>query len=105
MFKDEYNAMFVEDHEAEKKQPCPPELARTKILEVDGFKCKVYYNYAAPYTYGIRPMNCWWAYATKGDYYWQCPLSEKIETLEDACDVLLPLFTAVVKRWKSYYMS
>lgn len=101
MFKDEYNVMFVEDHEAEKSQPCPPELARTKVLEVDGVTCKVYYNYVVPYGYGATPHNVWWGYATYEDYYWICPLSETIETLEDACDIIQPLFTKRVAKWKA----
>ena len=100
MFKDEYNAMFVEDHEAEKNQPCPPELAREKILNYDGVECKVYYNYVAPYTYGVIPLNCWWGYAESNGCNWKCPLNEDVKTLEEACDSIQPAFEAVVKRWK-----
>ena len=100
MFKNEYSAMFVEDHEDEKNQPCPPELVRTKVLKVGGFECKVFYNYVAPYTYGTIPMNCWWGYAECEGYNWTCPLDEKVKTLEEACDIILPVFVAVIKRWK-----
>ena len=100
MFKNEYNAMFVEDHEAEKNQPCPPELAREEVLEYEGVKCRVFYNYVAPYTYGVKPFNCWWGYVQIENYYWQMPLKKEIETLEEACEIILPIFTKVVKRWK-----
>lgn len=100
MFKDEYNAMFVEDHTEERNQPCPSELARTKILKYDGVECKVYYNYVPSYTYGIVPMNCWWGFAEKDGCVWTCPLRDEIKTLEEACKVIQPVFETVIKRWK-----
>lgn len=103
MFRDEYNAMFVEDHEVEKSQPCPPELARTETIEYDGVECRVYYNYVAPYTYGVRPINCWWGYAEKDEYNWRCPLKVEIKTLEEACEAIMKIFPTVVKRWKEKY--
>lgn len=101
MLKDEYNAMFVEDHEAEKNQPCPPDLAREEILECDGVNCRVFYNYVPPYTYGVMPMNCWWGYAEAEGYNWRSPLNEEVKTLEEACDVIRPIFEIMVKRWRA----
>ena len=100
MFKDEYNAMYVEDHEEERKQPCPPELARRKTLEYDGFECEVFYNYVPPYSYGVIPMNCWWGYVSMKGYNWKCPLNETVKTLEEACQIIKPMFEMVVKRLK-----
>lgn len=78
--------------------PCPPELRKTKTLKVDGVECKVYYNYVPPYSCGVRPLNVWWGYARTDQYYWSYVAD--VKTLEEAVDIILPLFVAVVKRWK-----
>jgi hypothetical protein len=105
MFAHEYKALFVEDHEAEKHQPCPSELAKTKVIQVDGFKCKVFFNYVAPYTYGSLPLNTWRAYAEfeiNGDVYcWMEPLDASVKTLKEACKIIKPLFAIATKRLKT----
>lgn len=104
MLKDEYNAMFVENHDEERNQSCPPELTRTKILKVDGFECKVFYNYVPPYTYGVKPLNCWWGLTVvkyRGKTYnWKCPLRKEVESLEEACSIIHPIFAKAIKRMK-----
>lgn len=88
-----------------KNDACPPELARTQVLDVEGFKCKVYYNYVPPYGYGRTPMNCWWGYAqmkiNDNDCWWQYPL--EAESLEDACSLIRPAFVKAIERMKKKY--
>lgn len=83
-----------------KNDPCPSELTETSILEHDGFKCKVFYNYVPMYNLGSGPINCWWGLVDGSGYYWTMPLREEIKTLQEACDVIYPNFVAAVKRVK-----
>lgn len=94
--------ILAREHQSD---PCPPELKRTKMLRVDGFECNVYYNYVPPYSYGAMPINHWWGFAQTEQYYWKCPLCKEVKTLEEACDIILPLFTVMVKRWKKLQLN
>ncbi len=80
--------------------PCPEELTKTKTLRHDGFECNVYYNYVPPYGFGVRPLNVWWGFAEIKNMHWSCPIGEGTETLEEACNCILPLFIKVVERYK-----
>ncbi len=76
------------------RTPCPPELKRTRTLVVDGFKCLVYYV-----------DNCWRG-TLQGNpegYGWDIPLKDDIETLEEACAEILPIFKKVIERAKKRY--
>lgn len=83
-----------------KDDPCPPDLTRTKILNVDGFQFKVSYNYVPLYNIGISPMNCWWVELQPNDYdlRWDCPLKKTVKTLEEACRIVEPTLKKVVER-------
>lgn len=87
--------------------PCPPNLTKTKYLDCDGFRCKVFYNYVPSYSYGSEPLNCWWGLletCPEGFHLiWKCPLDESVKTLEEACKVIMPVFEEAVKRAKKLF--
>ena len=80
------------------RTPCPDELQRTRILQHKGFECKVYFNYVDLGEYGANPVNVWWGLVLSDEWNWPCPLNEKERTLEEACDIIEPLFKAAVDR-------
>lgn len=89
---------------AEKHQNdvCPAELKKTMIFEYKDFKCEVFYNYVAPYNLGMLPANVWHG-VVENKAKWKCALREEIETFEDACKFLLPVFIKVVDRYLQTY--
>lgn len=91
--------LLAQEHQ---NDPCPPELARTKILSYEGFKCKVHYNYVPPYNYGAMTLNRWHG-VLEGNpegLMWQFPLNEGIKTLEEACEAIEPYFIKMIERWQ-----
>lgn len=84
------------------RTPCPPELKRKKVLVVDGFECLVFYNYVDKGEYGLCPTNHWFGILQNNPegYIWDCALDKSVETLEDACVIILPSFKKAVERAK-----
>jgi hypothetical protein len=101
IYSDEYHEALELLRIEHQNDPCPDKFKKREIFEYDGVECLVYYNYVPPYRYSIMPMNAWRFYSDLGDgLSWGGSLSQTIETIEDACNHLRPLFEIIVDKHK-----